>query len=436
MVPLEPNRSVVLNGYSRAVDLIDGDVLGILRDPAARARGEEVDYLLRRGYLMDVAPEVERRSFAEMATAIHEHQQQRFLKQLVFILTYACNLDCYYCYQKGLPRTLRALSVQEAGAVFAALDRSSVRVGKIELYGGEPFLLGNREVIAFIMDEAARRGAIVSATSNLTNLEPFLDLVGRLDRVQVTLEGPRWMHDQRRFARGKAPTFDRILRNVERLLETPLRLVSVRVNLDRLNMASIPELDDFLLAWGWGQREKLEVYAAEVRDGPHSITSWELDRFVRTHCRCIRSGVKKMMLKILRGNVLNIRTVYCDAHNQIYASPGGNLHVCPETPGYIGSVAEERLVFQEEELAYWQKPFTSRPECVACPYAVFCGGGCLNLARRSGEGYYATFCEQYRKMLDENLALIARELERSGAGDDLQRPAQLLRQQVDVRGQA
>ena len=71
-----------------------------------------------------------------------------------------------------------------------------------------------------------------------------------MKEVQVTLDGPRELHDARRPHKDGGGTFDRIAAGVDALLEAGVP-VNLRVVADRENLPRLPELAAFAEARGW-----------------------------------------------------------------------------------------------------------------------------------------------------------------------------------------
>lgn len=143
-------------------------------------------------------------------------------------ITHRCNLRCAHC-----PYWRRGGEEQNFDGVVATLDglrRLGVRIIIIE--GGEPLLWRDRDrTIADAIREARVRFPSVCLTTNGTF--PWHRLP--VDRVWVSLDGPRAVHDR---IRGEG-VFDRVLDNVERC-GRDRTFVSTTVN--RMNVEAIPEL--------------------------------------------------------------------------------------------------------------------------------------------------------------------------------------------------
>jgi len=136
---------------------------------------------------------------------------------------------------------------------------------RIVLYGGEPLL--NKSIIKYILPktyEIAMQRGIKFEHGIITNGE-FLDTEilrflnkFNLDRVQITVDGPRDVHDKRRVRANGSGTFDRIMENIlNGFSQGLLKEINLRVNFDRQNVKSIPRLFDFLASYNLQRKIKL-----------------------------------------------------------------------------------------------------------------------------------------------------------------------------------
>lgn len=143
-------------------------------------------------------------------------------------ITHRCNLRCIHC-----PYWKRDGEEQDFDGVVATFDRLKqlgVRILIIE--GGEPLLWRDRgRTLHDAVKEARKRFPSVCITTNGTL--PWEGLAA--DRVWVSLDGPRTLHD---MIRGDG-VFERVMSNVERY-GAGRTFVSTTVN--RLNFGAIPEM--------------------------------------------------------------------------------------------------------------------------------------------------------------------------------------------------
>jgi uncharacterized protein len=180
---------------------------------------------------------------------------------LTVATTTACNLGCSYCFQNTqasrpgrfdpprIPTAKLRPSTMDAIGDFTR-DRMAERgVDRLHvvLFGGEPLL--DAEGCLAVLRRCARF-ATVTATlvTNGVLLRPTLARrlrAGGLRTVQVTLDGPRAVHDTVRVSRAGRPTFRTIVGRVAAVLEETDLDVLIRVNVGE---AALPRLDELINA--------------------------------------------------------------------------------------------------------------------------------------------------------------------------------------------
>ena len=90
----------ILNGYTRAFDIVNEDVYNFLKSNGSieQISKETKDNLIKRGYLTSLTQAEEIRLVKYLFNRTHENTL--FKKyNFHFILSYDCNLRCIYCYE-------------------------------------------------------------------------------------------------------------------------------------------------------------------------------------------------------------------------------------------------------------------------------------------------------------------------------------------------
>jgi uncharacterized protein len=192
--------------------------------------------------------------------------------------TEACNFRCVYCYETFQYKQMERWVVSGVKNLirrrFEGLESLS-----IAWFGGEPLLAVDviQEIMAYIHD---LKGPLSSPTvqSDITTngylLSPsiatrLLDL--GVTEYQISFDGPRDYHDQKRIRPGGLPTFDRVWSNLLRMREQSRTFeVMVRLHVDRENVVSIPRfLDEFEKEFGQDPRFVLFIRTLGRFGGPN-----------------------------------------------------------------------------------------------------------------------------------------------------------------------
>jgi len=204
--------------------------------------------------------------------------------------------------------------------------------------------------------------------------------------IQITLDGPEDVHDTRRVLIGGRPTYQRIMDNIDALMNSSYEgSCSIRVNVDKNNLSGFFDLRTHLLERFKGKN--LTVYAGHVdttRDHKYdkncNLCAEEWTGFTIEQYRHL--GVAPGEGIYPDGNVFNI----CSANtrNSFVIGPEGELYKCWEDVGkqdmVIGSIFENDPVTHPELVALYSvgtDPYLDS-ECLACKVLPICGGGCAN----------------------------------------------------------
>ncbi|MGR5874196.1 radical SAM protein [Bacillus pacificus] len=126
---------------------------------------------------------------------------------------------------------------------------------RMMLYGGEPLLPTTRKTVEQVVKRGIEEyGFRMYAITNGTFLHEFLDFLEpykeNWDYFQISIDGPKHIHDQRRITAGGTGTFDRIAANISLALERGFA-VGLRTNVNKDNLAYVKELATFIEDQHW-----------------------------------------------------------------------------------------------------------------------------------------------------------------------------------------
>ncbi len=425
-------RSMVVNGVSGAVDLLPLEFaqrLEVCRGrelPEDLCLAQEWKLLEERGYLF-AWPDGEEQQLRDIYQRLRSAASP--LTKFVICPTYTCNLACTYCYEGDLTRRRGVMSFDQLDRAIEAIDvlkkRPEVDQYLYELFGGEPLLPSTRPLVERFLEILDERGGTVAIVTNGTHLEDFLPLFlahpASIESLQVTLDGPREMHDRRRIYRSGRGSFDRIVHGVDQLLEEGF-FVRLRVNVDRQNLKTIPELLNFIERRDWPQYKKFTCDIAPVTyhtqrvESPEVMTEDEIVQEVldeipellryQSYCKMGMFRVLNHVTTVLEPRRARIPVLpsftYCEAtEGSIYVfGTDGAIYTCPDSIiDRKWAVGEYWPQFRldEEKIGVWRRDIFSAPVCKDCEIATFCGGGCALVPMDKGSDH--PFCNGAREAL-------------------------------------
>jgi uncharacterized protein len=302
---------------------------------------------------------------------------------------------------------------------------------QLTLFGGEPLLRESRPVIEYILQKTSIwKSVFVTAVTNGTELDAYEGLLGPrgINALQITLDGPPREHDRRRIYADGSGSFERIAKNLERALEAGTK-IRVRMNVDRSNLALLPELVAEFDKRGWNGHPGFFAYVAPIHasndqtDAKSTFNSWQLNQAL-DELKQSQPGIALVgsyddrLLGIARGIFArgddptpNFKASFCGAHGSMYVIDAfADIYACWERTGdpkvRIGSIAESgELRMNRPIVSTWRsRNVTSNPVCQKCRYALYCGGGCAVLAEGQSGNLHSNFCDGFSQRLRASVA--------------------------------
>lgn len=321
-----------------------------------------------------------------------EQLKNRSELDLIPTVTKECNLACPYCFEGtyGKKKYMdRRLVTKIVDYTMKRIENEGITMVFASLYGGEP-LLNKKACRLFLesMKKETDRLNVNFKPSLITNGtlidKTFLKFMGNFDvfYVQVTLDGPREIHDQRRIYKNGAGSYDVIIRNL--LLVPEYARLQIRINVDLTNFAGIPELIDDLISRGLNKKN-VRVDFARIMGNTSSSRDYKnrcidpeyFDLKVLPYIKIMQDAGFDMLVHPTN----KPRYIYCAAYSgkHIVIDPDGNLFACLEgigNPEYVvGNIWNDPMYNSHYD--EWNSVSTLNYEkCRKCDVIGFCGGGC------------------------------------------------------------
>ncbi|NMO17802.1 SPASM domain-containing protein [Pyxidicoccus fallax] len=402
---------------------------------------EVMEYLGRRGYIFESAEEENHRSRVLYDVMMGFHR--KVVRQpLVVIPSYNCDLKCPYCWQRLYHMDSPVMSEELVQHLFTVLPRV-VEVDRPErvdftIFGGEPLqdvpIL--RERVLQLLDLAAQSGYSTKIISNGVGLAPAVpSLKGKVDLIQVTIDGPPELHRKRRPLPKAGDSFTPMARGITEAIEAGIR-INVRVNTDESNLPRLPELLDYAKEAGWLDTKLVRFHLAPVKNhNPNKKSNSEaelLKKVVEMVAREPRMQVFDLTgfsgLKYFEGfkssGMFSLHRFFnCEAQINFFAFDlHGDVYACWDAAGLnhlaVGRFVPE-LALYSTKLAQWRsRSSLDISGCQGCTSSPHCGGGCQFLALEHSETFMASSCdsmmEGYLQSITANAGWL---IEHAHAGD-------------------
>lgn len=238
----------------------------------ASTLSELEEYLVQRGYLVP-------KNVDELQRFRHQYardQHRPDVLELIVLASEECNFRCTYCYE-SFPRGTMEPWVREATIKLVQARSKRLNRLNISYFGGEPLLgLEAIDEIALAAKRITDEQQIPFSSSITTNgylLAP--DVFERLvlygiRAYQVTIDGIEECHNHNRPLKGGGSTFKTILRNLRAMKESRHDFsVTLRVNFDRQNVPTMPELLEEIKDFRGDNRFKIRFFPIGKWGGPN-----------------------------------------------------------------------------------------------------------------------------------------------------------------------
>ena len=408
-IKVNSDEYLLINTRNGSVDIVDKDIIDLLFgwEKLGFKYDENIrdlcDALRDSGYLTEESPEEELLEVKMFCDNLFARFSR--CKTHIIIPTYNCNLRCIYCWESFLKKrgrewiekTLDEDAIDEIFNAISYLDKNCPLEQRkpIILFGGEPLLPENIEIVGQILDKGAKLGYPFFVVTNGVTLEQYLPILRkfRIQGVQITLDGPKDIHDSRRFKEGKEGTFEDIISSIERAKEIELP-VYIRVMVDESNEERIYELAEFIIAKGWHRDKNIRLYLASVF--PHGRVQYcHADRRDIAMARLVSLMRSHIITHVFEQEFRYFHPIdevflgqgdwfplyyYCDAHySQLFYDPHGDIYPCWLTLGEkehsIGTYSPKLTMNKNYELWRSRNVFNLE-RCKQCRNALLCGGGC------------------------------------------------------------
>ena len=322
--------------------------------------------------------------------------------------TLACNFKCSYCFEKQHPAIFMSDSIEEKIINFIKRNKQTEALD-ITWFGGEPLLAFDRieSLTNKFQSLNLKYKAQIITNGYLLNR----DVCSRLDNlaissVQITIDGLESTHDSRRCLKSGAPTFSKIVDNIDTLKQiNPSIEVTVRVNVDRNNKDEFLKLHKMFKAKRY---KNFTISLAFVNN---------LSGDVRCENIMERAEQSDYVMKLYRSYGLDFSYIYpqheryeCAIRNKnsLVIGPEGELYKCWNDVGDVtkivgnidGAIANQDLLLR---YLVGADPFED-PKCKSCILLPVCGGGCPYLRiKNEFDGKDVTPCPLIKDNLNEFL---------------------------------
>lgn len=409
---------VILNPLSKQADILTPETGKQL----LAGNFPEYDDLVEKHYLID--PEEEKRRYNQAYLNFQKNQDTGEV-QLLFVPWYSCNFGCSYCYQSDYIHSEKNLSKDVIDSFFNYVEKKFA--GKphyITIFGGEPLLPGKKfqEYISYFIKKAGDTG--IAIVTNGYSLDTYLPILknGNIREIQITIDGPKVIHDKRRPLLDGSSTFDKTAENISLALKSGYR-VNLRTVVDRENIQLLPELARYAEKQGW---TKYDSFITQLG------RNYELHFCQESNFKLLsRLEMYEILYEIIKENpqFLNYHKPAYSVSRFLFENgemPEPLFNSCPACKtewafDYTGSIysctatvgkQDEKLgtfypeIYEDEnKIEDWQdRDVRSIDKCRTCKVQLLCGGGCGSVAKNQYGTIHSPDCRPAAELLELGIA--------------------------------
>lgn len=411
----------IVNPLSGQADILDSEEAEMFINRTLTDQHEFVE----KGYLVN--PQEEERLFRRKYLDFLVERDKDEV-QIFFTPWYTCNFSCSYCFQDEYTNPDERVKSEVIDAFFSYLDtKFAARRKYITLFGGEPLLNTplRRESIKKIIDGAALRNLDIALVTNGYHIIEFFDLLkgASIREIQVTLDGPPAVHDNRRMLKGGKGSFDKIAQGIDLLLQDGIP-VNLRMIVDKENIQYLPELARLAIDRGWTNSPYFKTALGRNYELHHCQTNShrlfsriemyrEIYDIIKTHPEVLEFhkpafSISKFIFE--NGALPNPLFDSCSGGKTEWAFDyTGRIYSCTATVGNAGDALGTfypQVETNEELIELWEeRDVVSIKECNDCAVRLACGGGCAAIAKNRTGNIQSPDCRPIKELIELGIGL-------------------------------
>ena len=349
----------------------------------------------------------------------------------------SCNLNCIYCYANGGEYNGAPVKLNTQAAIKSLKELSTIHknIKIVQFIGGEPLLNLSamnticHEIDILVKEKVLNQMPKIAAITNLTVLtKKHLELFKRYKfNLTVSLDGPKYIHDQLRLTKQNKGTYDRIVTNIGRIEKENIPYsfeatytkihYKMKINfidlLDYFSRFNPLSIDIVTSALSDTACNDLSLHDNEIKD----IITWQIDAI--NYCiqklyskTIIPYGLLRDAVSIIASNKKYMES-FCPAEKTNFSiSSDGEVYGC-----HMFTNKKHHVLYNNQcqlNVSYKKLPSKSDfSKCVDCWARQWCRVCVGNMEIRSLENPRPEWfnCELNKKTLQTTLQLLPAALE-------------------------
>ncbi|MDR2683884.1 MAG: SPASM domain-containing protein [Prevotellaceae bacterium] len=320
-------------------------------------------------------------------SVITEKRNSENVMNLTIAPTMDCCFSCFYCFEQGNHRKTYITEEVMNALIKNIKKRKNLKTIHLTWFGGEPLMAIDKMQEFYRKFRPTFKGKFSSniITTAFHIDERVIEILKEIEvaDMQITLDGTEKTHNSIKFTDGCDNAFQKIISNIDLLVEKfPELHIVIRVNTTKKNAAEYLELNDFIINRYQGKT----VYIS-----PSIVVNRTNDE---TMCDLFNHGeFSKFSLDLWQNNrivtawlMYNMTFPECAIRNKnaIAIDPEGYIYQCWEAIGNkkqaVGKLDKKGNFTDINQKVLNRNLYGADPladkQCQKCSYLPLCGGGC------------------------------------------------------------
>ncbi len=407
---------VLFNTLTNAAAYIDAETKRLLEENPDAISGDIKEMFLENGFVVE--DDCDERKIVRYHFDKNKYNVNPHNLSYAVAMTYACNLKCPYCYE-GPEKDTETMDNKRVDILLKNIDKNlskkDFKMLKITLYGGEPLVAYQQCVRlmegAFkICDEQNKEFRGNMLTNGVLITEDVVDTLLKpyCHWVQITMDGGREAHNQRRIRKDGSGTYDTLLHVLELLRDAGIQF-TLNLNVDRENADTFSELYQDLRDRGLENVKKSlgRIHPVDTGGGRGCSSYATVAEKCFSYDEMADSAHK---IYELMGDIWNSqksvgipRQGFCqfDREDSFTIDPYFFIYKCAGFLGKkdkkVGHIDEHgETIFNYEYYKQMSRNPLELEECRTCKYVPVCVGGCAAQSYFENGTYHSSPCTKHR----------------------------------------
>lgn len=350
------NNILLFNTYNKATVLLEYNeyikIEQYLIDNNLDVNKEYIEYLKKLGFLIDIKYDEKDNFLKELHNTVD--RKKKF--NIIILTTMDCNFKCSYCYERGISKNKYFTNEYIEKIIITlkhCIELDIIEIIELTLFGGEPTLnwgfttnllkeiqkLCNNNGILFLIDMITN-GYLLDI-DKINTLSKY-----NIDNIQITLDGKKEIHDNRRMLLNGDKTFDKIVNNIKNILMSDIPKITIRINYDKSNAYNIVEFIEYLEKEFYNYKNRIKLSFGIIDsnlkyDNKEELISYREDLekyYLEFYNKVAKSGFKYSKY-FETGSVCMAKR-----NNSIIISPDNNIYKCLSLVGTeVGKIDDFKM---------------------------------------------------------------------------------------------